>query len=160
MEFQEILVERSETYQTIWLLLLGFGASLVIFTVVFLAHEVEVSIGSMIAITLGVSFSVGSYYAHQEYDAIQKSNEAALVHNIEQKYDVDLVLLDAPEVDVKADDVGAQNVSVVVDSVSYTFLLTQDENTWEPTLINPSIPGGSSEVVNQSAEDLLKVTQQ
>lgn len=156
MEFQEILVERSETYQALWFLLLGLGACLVIFTLAFLAHEAFVSIGSMIALTLGVSFAVGGYYAHQEYDAIQKSNESALVHNIEQKYDVDLVLLDAPEVDVNADDLDPQNVSVVVDSVSYTFLLTQDENTWEPTLINPSIPGGSSETVSLSADDLLK----
>lgn len=156
MEFQEILVERSETYQALSFLLLGLGACLVVFTLAFLAHEVFVSIGSMIALTLGVSFAVGGYYAQQEYDAIQKSNESALVHNIEQKYDVDLVLLDAPEVDVNADDLDPQNVSVVVDSVSYTFLLTQDENTWEPTLINPSIPGGSSETVSLSADDLLK----
>lgn len=86
------------------------------------------------------------------------SNREALVSNIEQKYDVDEVVLSGVDVSTQSDRASAQPVNIVVDGSTYTFHLTQDKNTWEPTLTNPPASGGSSTTEHLSAEDLLKTS--
>lgn len=155
MEFQEILAERSTAYQDIWPFVLITGAVLVVFTLIILLND-GASTGSIITLILGAFFVIGGLVIYQESDELQKTNAAILVSNIEQKYEVDDVLLDAPEANTEAENANPQNVSVVVDGSLYTFLLTQDDNTWEPTLINIPIDDESSEKVNLSAQDILK----
>lgn len=155
MEFQEIFANRTTVYVIIACISMLVGLVLVILGLSFICDE-GVSAGFIISIIVGAGIIVGSVIAFQQWDDTEKSNEAALISNIEQKYDVDDVLLDAPDANVNEEDTRAQNVSVVVDSNVYTFLLTQDINTWEPTLINLPVPGGSSDTMNLSADDLLK----
>ena len=49
-----------------------------------------------------------------------------------------------------------QKIYVVVDGTTYMFYLTQDRNTWEPTLEDPPVPGGSNTNPSITADDLLK----
>lgn len=100
---------------------------------------------------VGIGFIVLSSRAD-----VESNNEKSLVTNVQTKYDVDEVILHGIDVSVDAEQEDAQNVIVKVDDKTYTFHLTQDRETWEPTLTNPPVPGGSSDTTNLSAEDLLK----
>ena len=85
-----------------------------------------------------------------------RSNTKALVSNIEQKYDVDEVQLKAFDTVTRPHQTSSQKVNVKVDGTTYMFYLTQDRNTWEPTLADPPVPGGSNTKPSITANELLK----
>lgn len=85
-----------------------------------------------------------------------RSNAKALISNIEQKYDVDEVQLKAFDTVTNPHQTSSQKVNVTVDGTTYMFYLTQDKNTWEPTLEDPPVPGGSDTKSSITADDLLK----
>lgn len=87
---------------------------------------------------------------------VTKANDDALVSNIQQKYDVDEVLLEHRGSYIVSESLVNQTVHVSVDGQIYAFDLEQNKDTWEPTLLNPAINGGSAEVKSLSAEDLLR----
>lgn len=84
-------------------------------------------------------------------------NRAALVHNIQEKYEVDEVKLQAYDVITYPTSTNEQKVHVIVDGDAYMFYLSQDKNTWEPTLIDPPINGGNTQDSPPlKAKDILK----
>ena len=87
---------------------------------------------------------------------VGRSNAKALVSNIEQKYDVDEVQLRAFDTVTRPNQTSIQKVNVKVDGTTYMFYLTQDRNTWEPTLEDPPVPGGSNAKPSITADGLLK----
>lgn len=76
--------------------------------------------------------------------------------NIQQKYDVDEVLMEFQGETVSIRSEESQNLYVRIDDKTYLFNLTQDDTTWEPTLADPPINGGMDVTKTVSAEDLLK----
>lgn len=159
MAFKEIskYIDVMAMGATFGLVLISFASILLLLNTVanYRSGKVRKSkmFGSMIwVIVIGaVTYCVGSIGAES-----RASNDRALVSNIQQKYDVDEVLLKNGDVITHPKDTDSQPVNIVVDDVTYLFYLTQDDDTWEPTLTNPPLNGGSSEVVNVSADDLLK----
>lgn len=87
---------------------------------------------------------------------VTKENDEALVSNIQQKYDVDEVLIEHRGSYTIAEELKNQTVHVVVDGQVYAFDLEQNQDTWEPTLLNPAINGGSTEADTLTAEELLR----
>ena len=83
-------------------------------------------------------------------------NKEALISNIEQKYNVDGVKLEAYSVKTYPYVDDEQKIHLVVDGETYLFYLTQDSQTWEPTIIDHPINGGSVNSGSLTAEDLLK----
>lgn len=155
MEFQEIFTDRDIVFSVLWPALIFFGLGLIVFN----GNEIlsyGATKGVVAALLCGVIFLAGSVFTYYQGIETRKSNNAALVSNLQQKYDVDEVLLEDLDTKVVSEKEGKQKINVVSDGVTYTFLLTQDKNTWEPTLSNPAIPGGSAKETNVSAEDLLK----
>lgn len=89
-------------------------------------------------------------------DTTRDQSKSILESNVKTKYDVDEIRFETSNGKTKATKTSEQEVQVVVDNKRYIFHLTQDPETWEPTLSDPPIPGGNSPSTALSAEDLLK----
>lgn len=89
-------------------------------------------------------------------EKISTDNRAALISNIQQKYDVDEVKLEVYETQTRPETVENQKIHVIVDEELYMFYLSQDKNTWEPTLSDPPTNGGNPSASPLKAENLLK----
>lgn len=87
---------------------------------------------------------------------IENDNKAALISNVEQKYEVDDIRLEAFGTVTYPEIIKEQKIHVTVDGETYLFYLTQNKETWEPTLSDPPINGGNPMDSPLKAEDLLK----
>lgn len=108
---------------------------------------------TVLSIIVAVAGAGSSIYIGEK--TIAENNEA-LLSNIQEKYDVDEVLLEYRGTETKSVYIKDQQVHVLVDGQVYAFDLEQDKETWEPTLLDPAINGGSDEEKNLSAEELLR----
>lgn len=88
-----------------------------------------------ITIILGTVASVGIFFI--TVAEVRNEQEKSLISNIEQKYDVDEVLLEYGNDITEPGRLEKGHVSVRVDDKVYTFGLEQDPKTHEPTLIRP-----------------------
>lgn len=117
----------------------------------------HLSFKSFLLSLVGVAVFVSLFYWLDDIAVdIGQSNAKALVSNIEQKYDVDEVQLRAFDTVTDPYQTSSQKVNVKVDGNTYLFYLTQDRNTWEPTLTDPPVNGGNNTNTSLTAEDLLK----
>lgn len=107
-------------------------------------------IGTVIVAIAGISISISSSIA------VMEANEKAMVSNIQKKYDVDEVLLEHRGKEITPELTSGEQVYVVVDGITYEFDFEQNPDTWEPTLLDPPVTGGSSEEKTLSAEDLMR----
>lgn len=85
-----------------------------------------------------------------------RKNDKDLISNIQKKYEVDEVLVEYRGNITNPTATEYQQVHVSVNGKVYAFDLEQNENTWEPTLLDPAVSGGSAKGENISAEELLK----
>lgn len=161
MEFQEILIDSPLIFAFLSFIIGAIGAILIISSVLAFrgseTDEIEPNKkAGFVVLGIGAFLLVFSFVSMSHNSNMWDKNDEALVSNIEKKYDVDEVVLSSVDVGVVAEKEKPQNVNVVVDGKTYAFYLSQDKDTWEPTLTNPAIPGGSSETETLSAEDLLR----
>lgn len=161
MEFQEILIDSPLIFTLLSFVFGAIGAMLIISSVLAFrgseTDEIEPNKKEgFVVLGIGAFLLVFSFVSMSHNSNMWDKNDEALVSNIEKKYDVDEVVLSSVDVGVVAEKEKPQNVNVVVDGKTYTFYLSQNKDTWEPTLTNPAIPGGSSEIETLSAEDLLR----
>lgn len=106
---------------------------------------------------LGAMLVVGVFQGHAMYQKISPQNDAALISNLNQKYDVDEIKLDAYDTYTLSNMVQDQKIHVAVDGNTYMFYLSQNQETWEPTLIDPPINGGNAQDMPViKVEDILK----
>lgn len=112
----------------------------------------HVMIAGLVAVTLTGSFG----FAFNHLDTVKEQSKTIVESNVKKKYNVDEIRFEAVSVKTKAEKTSEQEVQVVVDGKSYIFHMTQDPETWEPTLTDPPALGGSAKTAELSAEDLLK----
>lgn len=112
---------------------------------------------SKVLVTFSVIFAIGLAITSAiiRDDAIT-GNRDAFMANIQQKYDVDEVLLEYRGVKTSPILTKDQQVHVSVDGQVYAFDLEQNPETWEPTLLDPAVSGGSVKEKNLSADELLR----
>lgn len=158
MNFEEIHV-HAKTLEMISIIPAGFSVIGLLFCLMLMLYKgtepdekVFARIGFVALLVMGiVSFSAFLFATNR----VAQNNEA-LISNIEQKYNVDEVKLASygvitdPHIDYE------QKIHLVVDDETYLFYLKQDRQTWEPTIVDPPINGGSENSGLLTAEDILK----
>ncbi|MBC9706043.1 MAG: hypothetical protein H9W81_13925 [Enterococcus sp.] len=164
MEFKEILMYAGPNTVIITMIFLFLLIPLLVFYTV--ASGANVFTGRatrlgkigffllLIAFTLVLSFGPKTVINASHIPA---QNEEALISNIQHKYDVDEVKLEAYGEYTRPEDVDEQKIHVVVEGETYMFYLSQDRQTWEPTLLDPPVNGGNQQNVSPlKASELLK----
>lgn len=153
-------MEFNDLHSNYPLMMLGVAGIIVvslalgIFVLFFLSEKgVRDRIAGLIAVSVtALVFMSGSYMSHTQ----NLQREADFRMNIQQKYDVDEVLMEFQNDYVRIHQDESQKIYVLVDDKTYLFNLTQNKKTWEPTLSDPPINGGMDVTATLSADDLLK----
>lgn len=130
MEFEYLI---SSAAGTAAVAVMSAGSVLIIIFILSLANPKNFvyavfSILGIVGVIAAVSFQVNDNKTH---------NREALIANIEQKYDVDEVLLEYGDYVTQPTKLEKNHVSVRIDDKVYTFGLEQDAKTFEPKLTRP-----------------------